>query len=353
MYRHAPASALASTKNVHSTSSPSGTPLDQLSRCEEFWLEDGNLVLVARDTVFRVYRQLLASQSPIFADMFASSSVEASETLDGCPVVRLSDSPQDLVHLLRVLLPRTQRSVYRDNEVPPMTFNQISAMVRLAHKYGIEDVQRQALSALKADLTEFSRFYEGEGAAVIYDETVWKGEEGPRRGLTESSSQAIGIVSLARLTDTPSLLPVALYICATLGNSMLNGWKREDGTIEHLSEEDLRLCINGCYALSRRALEMLGNIFVPSSSCCSPPGCETNLSLAFAEAARNSYDAYSPYILVPFTDSVDSTLEAFELCSACARELPIRELATRKDAWDKLPGLFNLVIEGWGSKTTQ
>ena len=121
------------------------------------------------------------------------------------------------------------------------------------------------------------------------------------------------------------------------------------GTIEHLSEEDLRLCIDGCYALSRRALEMLGNIFVPSSSCCSSPGCETNLSLAFAEAARNSYDAYSPWILVPFTDSVDSALKAFELCSACARELPMRELVTRKDAWDKLPGLFNLVIEGWGS----
>ncbi len=40
---------------------PSRFRLDQLRRHEEFWLDDGTIVLVAQDTAFRVYRGLLAS----------------------------------------------------------------------------------------------------------------------------------------------------------------------------------------------------------------------------------------------------------------------------------------------------
>ena len=46
---------------------------------DEFWFDDGNLILVARDTGFKIYRGLLAAQSSVFADMFATSSVEDTE----------------------------------------------------------------------------------------------------------------------------------------------------------------------------------------------------------------------------------------------------------------------------------
>ena len=99
----------------------SGTPLDsrqglsqpvlkQLQRDQEFWLADGNLVIVAEDTAFRVYRGLLAAQSTVFANMFATvASPTADEVFDGCPVVRLFDSSHDLRHLLRTLLPKTSQ----------------------------------------------------------------------------------------------------------------------------------------------------------------------------------------------------------------------------------------------------
>lgn len=87
----------------------SGPPLDTLKRDAEFWMEDGTIVLVARDTAFRVYRGLLASQSTVFQDMLATCSPDAAELLEGCPVVRLHDSPEDLTHLLRALLPSTRR----------------------------------------------------------------------------------------------------------------------------------------------------------------------------------------------------------------------------------------------------
>lgn len=82
-----------------------GSPL--VRRHDEFWLEDGNIVLIAGETAFRLYRGLLAEQSYVFRDMFASSASTpmVDETFDGLPVVHLGDSPTDVAHLLRVLLP--------------------------------------------------------------------------------------------------------------------------------------------------------------------------------------------------------------------------------------------------------
>ena len=43
-----------------------------MNRHPEFWLDDGNLILVAsQETAFRIYTGLLASQSEVFANMFA------------------------------------------------------------------------------------------------------------------------------------------------------------------------------------------------------------------------------------------------------------------------------------------
>ncbi len=78
----------------------------------EFWYSDGNIILVARDVEFRVYKGLLADHSSVFRDMFSlpqpltdapsSSALEEST----CPVVNLYDSPSDLRHVLRAYMPR-------------------------------------------------------------------------------------------------------------------------------------------------------------------------------------------------------------------------------------------------------
>ena len=97
-------------RDMISTCEASKDSVDSLKRSKEFWIEDGNIVLVAGETAFRVYRGLLALQSTIFADLFASSSPSAEERYDDCPVIRLTDSPQDLTHLLRALLPTSRAS---------------------------------------------------------------------------------------------------------------------------------------------------------------------------------------------------------------------------------------------------
>ena len=88
---------------------PPPSPLDNITPHDEFWFQDGNLVLVAGDVSFRVYRGLLSAQSTVFNDMFSSASENDEETFEGCPVVRLFDTPQELAHLFRILLPVSRR----------------------------------------------------------------------------------------------------------------------------------------------------------------------------------------------------------------------------------------------------
>ena len=107
-------------ENPQEGSAPSATKMqdreDGLSNIagdQEFWFEDGTIVLVAKDVQFRVYEGLLADHSPVLRDLFAKpghpvrsfrSRVEKPKVR--CPIVTLSDSPEDLRHMLRMYMPR-------------------------------------------------------------------------------------------------------------------------------------------------------------------------------------------------------------------------------------------------------
>ncbi|KAI0742362.1 hypothetical protein C8Q80DRAFT_1108543 [Daedaleopsis nitida] len=206
-----------------------------LERDNELWLDDGNIVLVAGGVGFRVYKGLLAAQSPVLCDMFGAGSLRADEQYDNVPVVPLFDSPIDLRHLLRVLLPKSQRFVMKDRYDHKTEFHIMSALIRLAHKYQIDDVEKRAISALcsiyTTDLTDWFDFV---------------------RTVSDDDSCAIAAVNLARLTETPTstILPSALFNCVLLTSDVLDGYTREDGSVEYLSQDDLKRCIDAAPELS-------------------------------------------------------------------------------------------------------
>ena len=75
-------------------------------RDEEFWFEDGTVILIACNTEFRFYKGLLASVSPVFKQLFAECRALRNVRMDeeqtySCPVVHVSDSPEDLRYVLR------------------------------------------------------------------------------------------------------------------------------------------------------------------------------------------------------------------------------------------------------------
>ena len=68
------------------------------------WYDDGNIVLIAGSTAFKLYKGILASVSPVFKDMFAfPQNPTDCEIYDGCPVFHMPDIAQDLRPLLKAL----------------------------------------------------------------------------------------------------------------------------------------------------------------------------------------------------------------------------------------------------------
>ena len=78
---------------------------EERRRDAEFWFEDGTVVLVAGGVEFKVYRGILSDRSPVFEDMFSFPQPPSSSPFD-TPVVHLTDSPQDLRHILRACMLR-------------------------------------------------------------------------------------------------------------------------------------------------------------------------------------------------------------------------------------------------------
>ena len=78
-------------------------------RDEEFWFEDGTIILVAAGVEFKVYRGVLAEHSAVFADMFSLPQPPhdlSDSDAPVCPVVHLDDPPEELREVLRALLPK-------------------------------------------------------------------------------------------------------------------------------------------------------------------------------------------------------------------------------------------------------
>lgn len=75
-------------------------------RSDSVWFQDGNIILEAEGTQFRVHRGILAKHSTFFKDMFEVPQPSDEPTVEGCPVVRLTDTAHDVEHLLNALYDR-------------------------------------------------------------------------------------------------------------------------------------------------------------------------------------------------------------------------------------------------------
>jgi len=67
------------------------------------WLDDGSVVIQAELTQFRVHRTVLSRHSQVFRNMFSVPQPVYEDNIEGCPIVHLSDSAQDVSHLLSAL----------------------------------------------------------------------------------------------------------------------------------------------------------------------------------------------------------------------------------------------------------
>ncbi|KAM5534175.1 hypothetical protein V8D89_012195 [Ganoderma adspersum] len=209
-------------------------------RDEDFWYEDGMIILIAANVKFCVYRGPLAKHSPIFRDMLSfpqppkdtsSPSNSVSYPSLDCPVVRLTDSPNDLRHILTFGV-----------SDPP--FNKLSVWIHLGHKYQIDQLLGDGLAYLRSFYPNSLLTPRWQDAFDTTHCLVPK-----NRPMTISRTHAIGVVNLACLTESNDLLPLALLECCRLGVEITQGPK------------DLGRCFTAKGRLMQKGIEACLRIF--------------------------------------------------------------------------------------------
>ena len=138
----------------------------------------------------------------------------------------------------------------------------ISAAIRLGHKYQMSKLVAHAVGYLKTYYTD--------------DLNIWTAH---KLYFPEAfdENNVIGVVNLARLAapiypTVPAVLPAAMAVCATLGPSgVLDGLASdEDGTVEHLAEDDARRVLD---AIPRLMLATASGVLRAFAPCAAPVGC--------------------------------------------------------------------------------
>ena len=319
---------------------------------EEFWFDDGTIILVARDVEFRVYAGILAEVSPVLKDLFAKPDHPArtvsmpGELTIPCRVVQLTDSPEDLRYILRVYMPTLDfrcvhpfvplgcvvltRSGPSISSWKHPSFHMMSACIRLGLKYQITALSDQVLQRLKsaypASVAEWDRV------------NAWipTGFE---------AQHAIGVVNLARLTGELSMLPAAFLSCLYLGSGVVHGFAREDGTRENLTLDDIGICIRGQATTREASLAGLLRILGVTPS----PDCKGTCKVALRNALRGLEENVSSAM------AVDALLHTYrrllpgdrKLCSACREILDLQYKTERKAFWRRLPELLGIAVPNW------
>ncbi|TFK81977.1 hypothetical protein K466DRAFT_501158 [Polyporus arcularius HHB13444] len=314
-----------------------GDDIVEHKKDEEFWYEDGNIFLIAGDTRFRVFKGILADLSPVFRDMFSIPhprvNTSSSKAAQLCPVVHVSDPPEELRYLLRVCFPKTGASRYLS---PDPTYDEVSALIRLGHKYQIPQLVESSLDYLK-------RYYSD-------DLEVWAKAGRKKRPPKFRKSHAIGVVNLARLTGCTQLLPPALLSCCLLrSDAVVAGAAREGAPGESLSLDDIRLCYLARGKLAAAGVETALRVCQPlvSDTCSKTLRCVVLLIELVVKLPEQADQLCTGN---PFRSYADRFgFLRGKLCGSCYAMLEERDREERRAMWKKLPELLGIDVDGWAA----
>ncbi|KAI0706739.1 hypothetical protein C8T65DRAFT_577143 [Cerioporus squamosus] len=312
-----------------------GPPAAQLhsgatKKDDEFWFDDGNLIVVAQDVEFRIYRGPLVKHSPVFRDMLTLPQPADASGLP-CPVVQIPDHPTEFRHLLREFMTGNACSRLPDDKP---SFDAVSAIVRLGHKYELDAILKKGLACL-ANLYPNDWWHWSRSRSLRFEARPDPLLEKQPAG--SAASRCISVVRIARLTDTPSLLrPAFVECCNMVPRELMAGHRREDGVLEQLSPDDLaRVLLARAELIRLDALAALRIFSGPSANCEDTGGCARTFrdalwSLAKPDASK-TFGTFGPQ---------RGWYEYF--CLSCLQSLHGQESEERRKIWEELPSIFDI-----------
>ncbi|KAJ7502969.1 hypothetical protein B0H11DRAFT_2274387 [Mycena galericulata] len=300
----------------------------------DIWHSDGSVVLQAGDTQFRVHWSILALNSSFFRSLQGLPQPPGQASIDGCPLILLSDSFSDVEHLLRALY---TPALFSQKALP---FPYIASFVRLGRKYDFKELLDIAVERLvfenPTDVDEYEALLKPFKASPADD---WKFQT---TRIVHYPGIHHDILTLARENDLLTVLPCAYFRVSTFSLvEIFDGVPRPDGTIATLTSMDQRLCALGRERLMKTQWE-IDNTFGwmvswnPSEQdgCLDSPRCRERKDRVVANFLR------TPKVGAVGSPSAPALQTWF--CSACVQRAQILMTAGRARMWESLPAVYNL-----------
>ncbi|KAH9941475.1 hypothetical protein B0H21DRAFT_780133 [Amylocystis lapponica] len=342
--------------------SPAWSP--PVLRSADLWFSDGSVILRAEHTLFRVHMSQLARKSILFRDMFSlpqpSGPLLGSDdsVLDGCPVVQLHDSAEDLNNLLQALYdgPNFGKNDRSD-------FCVVSGILRLSSKYFVDSLRTKALEHLCDAWPSTLKGWDArEDNARTYEI-----QHATHRGHLYPSP--IAVINLAREIDAPELLSSAFYDLSRYHYTQIFEPSEDEPlsaapSANTLTPSDVQRLVLGKEASHHIVTTLIQSMAsgsyrepkaLPSCSphrrkgsaqlCVSPAACRKD----FAELVDLATQHYlvdrergcaDPLYVAEELGQLKSA--EFSECSACARSLEAWAARERERIWKLIPSWFRL-----------
>lgn len=303
-----------------------GEDIAAFARHAEFWLEDGNIVLIAdRAVAFRVHRSVLARKAGVFRDMFSFPQPDASSD-HSFPVLHLSDAPEDLAYFLDAIYNGMQ---YRFSKDCRPSWAAVKALLLLGNKYGADELQDEATRCLRLHFPKNIEDWD----AVHDDAGFVSGKK---------DVLAIEIANLCRFLRLPEFHLPALYLCCTLPTKTLKqGALLDDGCDERaqLNADDLAVCMKAKKTLRKLLEQNLARLVddIPSEEgvlCHDEEACDATVRRLQHGGNWPHGIGSRPYSALDSLWWIIDNIE--DLCNNCTDYYHARYADIRQDVRDKL-----------------
>lgn len=335
--------AVMVTHHHEAGSAPVATGTNEPKRVEELWFDDGNLILKAENSLFRVYGGFLAARSSVFRDMLTfPPPEEGNATFEGCPIVTVYDVAPDLTRFLKAIFDSrwvaffcciilcqnansgTSHSSYFEPPPTPTDLATVESILRLSLKYDVQYLKRRAISHLNSTFPMTL--------------TAWRTRE-KTRTIPPVDNTPFAAFRTAKEFDLDWILPSILYCISshpiekTLDHAMFGAEKIT------LKWADKRLCVIGRQKLllnqSQSALQMARTAHNGVDGCTGEICAATRLHCA---------DVLSSWDMAGFLDYFEDNACNYydEFCPACRTAFICSCGSATQQMWDDLPTMFDL-----------
>ncbi|KAI1792056.1 hypothetical protein LXA43DRAFT_1181239 [Ganoderma leucocontextum] len=316
---------------------------DSFEHVHSLWFEDGNVVIVAQESGFRVHKGVLARHSAAFVKILNDSNdsdtlsdqlgmvIGTEIKMEGSKLCSTSPTPHTTLGTSSAssMTASSDYSKYTRSD----DFADLAAAARLAHKYTVPVVLSEAMLRLQ------------QLFPPTFD--IWEATEdvratAERRVRPQDAIEAVNLFrALGSADGADKMLPIALYLCCQLApGELLRGHRRADGTLERLAVDDVELCWKLQKTLAERATTMAEQL------------CRSGPWLVYADKKKckcfNCLDKSVPWRWLTdrvrggdplgrmLRDRIDWAEREFKVCDKCLSKLRELEMMIRGAFWVEL-----------------